>query len=133
MSTVSFNALKNKADVIEELELTAVTKETKPQFFAEGSFLNRSEDFTGIRSLKNTNAVTLKNNIFAEENTVMRVEVRGCDQTRLTVGQTCGSEEELKAFLATNQLAIGALTNFIDFQQVRIGEDPVEQQLFAVH
>ena len=66
LNLVSFDALENRSDVIKELEFSSVTREANPKLFDQGNFLDKAQDFKGIKTLDRTTDIALKNNIWAE-------------------------------------------------------------------
>ena len=100
ISTVTYNYVNNTSDVRNNFEIMTITPETKPHFFTQGSLIKRSPDTSGLKSVQDPSNIVLKDNLQAQDNTILRVEVRGCDaETLLPEEQRCASAEELQEFL----------------------------------
>ena len=62
LSIKRFNITKNNYEIIKEIELTSLSKDTHPEYFFEGSLLNNFYETNGFYTAKNFSEIVLQDN-----------------------------------------------------------------------
>jgi hypothetical protein len=63
---------------------------------------------------------------------MLRLNFMKCNETRLPKGKKCASSEELAMFFQLNEFILMAARSFVNFVEVKPGENQVQQLLQIV-
>ena len=129
MQIVSYSFKNAAFEIIENITMATLNKETNPEFFYEGSPNDRLglTEVPGLFTPKDPNNVFLRNNLITSNHRLLRVQYKKCS---LPIG--CAQDVEIVQFFKEVDILLMSAINYIDYDEVTPNVNPIKNKFDIV-